>query len=93
MVFATRLELPLRLRIAIRGAHDTQRKGDAASNASRTALQGLIASDGPSITMIRNMFAHGSDTVLDAPMFLDPFRHVTAMIAELFDPASPPHVP
>jgi hypothetical protein len=55
--------------------------------------QGLVAADVRSITMIRNMFAHGSDTVLNAPMFLEPFRYVTAMIAELFDPAKASPVP
>lgn len=55
--------------------------------------QGLVAADVRSITMIRNMFAHGSDTVLNAPIFLEPFRYVTAMIAELFDPAKNSHVP
>ena len=48
--------------------------------------QGLVSANVRSITMMRNMFAHGSDSVLNAPMFLEPFRYVTAMIAELFDP-------
>lgn len=43
--------------------------------------------------MIRNMFAHGSDIVLNASMFLEPFRYVTAMIAELFDPKKVSPVP
>ncbi len=34
---------------------------------------------------LRQMFAHGSDTVLNAPMFLGPFEAVTSMIAELFN--------
>jgi hypothetical protein len=55
--------------------------------------QGLVAADVRSITMIRGMFAHGSDTVLNAPMFLEPFQYVTAMIAELFDPAKASRVP
>jgi hypothetical protein len=32
------------------------------------------------------MFAHGGDTVLNAPMFLSPFEVVTSIIVELFDP-------
>ena len=46
--------------------------------------QGLISGDILWINPLRNMFAHGSDTVLNAPMFLDPFNAVTSIIAELF---------
>ncbi|MHC2284013.1 hypothetical protein ACVI1J_010483 [Bradyrhizobium diazoefficiens] len=93
------LELALRLRIGHQFAGRTTRKGKPMPPAMLGELlgaanaQGLVAADVRSITMIRNMFAHGSDTVLNAPIFLEPFRYVTAMIAELFDPAKNSHVP
>lgn len=47
--------------------------------------QGLISDDISGINLMRKMFAHGSDAVLNAPMFLAPFQVVTSMIAELFN--------
>jgi hypothetical protein len=46
--------------------------------------QGLISGDIGWINPMRKMFAHGSDTVLNPPMFLAPFQAVTSIIAELF---------
>jgi hypothetical protein len=48
--------------------------------------QGLISGDISWINPLRKVFAHGSDTVLNAPLFLTPFRAIPAMIVELFDP-------
>lgn len=46
--------------------------------------QGLISSDIGHLSRLRNMFAHGSDTVLNPPMFLLQFETVTRIIQELF---------
>ena len=46
--------------------------------------QGLISGPIDWINPLRKMFAHGSDTVLNAPMFLIPFKTITFMIAELY---------
>ena len=48
--------------------------------------QGLMSGDINGINQMRKMFAHGSDTVLNPPMFLAPFHVVTLMIADLFHP-------
>lgn len=45
--------------------------------------QKLLSGDISWVNPLRKMFAHGSDTVLNAPMFLAPFEAVTSMIAEL----------
>jgi hypothetical protein len=50
--------------------------------------QKLVIGDVSWINPLRNMFAHGSDAVLNAPMFLSPFAAVTGMIARLFEPVS-----
>lgn len=47
--------------------------------------QGLISGDISWINVMRKMFAHGSDTILNPPLFLAPFAAVTAIIAEVFD--------
>jgi hypothetical protein len=47
-------------------------------------IQDLISGDVGWINHLRRMFAHGSDTVLSAPLFLEPFMAVTEIIAELF---------
>jgi hypothetical protein len=47
--------------------------------------QGLISSDIEWVSRVRNMFAHGSETVLNPPLFLIQFEEVTIMIRELFD--------
>jgi hypothetical protein len=49
--------------------------------------QGLISGEIGWINPLRKMFAHGSDTVLNAPMFLIPFEAITLLIAELFEPS------
>jgi hypothetical protein len=48
--------------------------------------QQLISGDISWINPLRRVFAHGSDTLLNAPLFLSP---VTSLIAELFRPNTP----
>ena len=50
--------------------------------------QQLISSDIENISVLRNMFAHGSDAVLNPPMFLPLLKTVTLIIQELFDSES-----
>jgi hypothetical protein len=84
------LELALRLRIGKQFEGRVDRKGKPRPPAMLGELleaaktQGLISGDISWINPMRKMFAHGSDTVLNAPMFLTPFEAVTSMIAELF---------
>jgi hypothetical protein len=89
------LEYALRLRIGSQFEGRLDRKGKLRPPVMLAELleaakdQGLISGDIGWINPLRKMFAHGSDTVLNAPMFLTPFQVVTAMIVELFDPAKP----
>ncbi|MCY1665001.1 hypothetical protein [Rhizobium sp. SL86] len=46
--------------------------------------QNLISSEIEHLSQLRNMFAHGSDTVLNPPMFLTTFEIVTDIIRELY---------
>ena len=48
--------------------------------------QNLILSKIEHLSRMRNMFAHGSDTVLNPPLFLIPFEIVTNIIRELYTP-------
>jgi hypothetical protein len=86
------LELALRLRIGHQFAGKLTRKGKPRPQPALAELlesahaQGLIAEDVRLLAPLRNMFAHGSGTVLNGPMFLGPFQLVTAIIAGLFDP-------
>jgi hypothetical protein len=86
------LELALRLRIGKQFEGRVDRKGKARPPAMLGELleaaktQGLISGDIKGLNQMRKMFAHGSDTVLNPPMFLAPFHVVTLMIAELFHP-------
>jgi hypothetical protein len=90
------LELALRLRIGDQFEGRLDRKGKARPPAMLAELleaakaQRLISGEIGWINPLRKMFAHGSDTVLNAPMFLHPFETVTSMIAEIFDPKSAP---
>jgi hypothetical protein len=87
------LELALRLRLGHQFTGRLTRKGKPMPPPMLSELlkaakeQNLVAADISMISAIRNMFAHGSDTVLNAPMFLIPFKMVTAMIVDIFDPA------
>jgi hypothetical protein len=84
------LEFALRLRIGKQFEGRVDRKGKPRPPAMLGELleaakkQGLISRDIGWINPMRKMFAHGSDTVLNPPMFLAPFEAVTSMIIELF---------
>jgi len=84
------LELALRLRIGKQFEGRVDRRGRPRPPAMLGELleaakaQGLISGDISWINPMRKMFAHGSDAVLNPPMFLAPFEAVTSMIAEFF---------
>jgi hypothetical protein len=84
------LEFALRLRIGKQFEGRVGRKGKPRPPAMLGELlqaakkQGMIAGDISWIRPMRNMVAHGSDTVLNPPMFLAPFEAVTSIIAGLF---------
>jgi hypothetical protein len=86
------LELALRLRVGDQFKGRVDRKGKPRRPATLPELleaargQGLISCDVFWVNPMRRMFAHGSDAVLDPPLFLEPFRAVTEIIAELFEP-------
>jgi hypothetical protein len=87
------LELALRLRVGHQFAGRVYTKNGRPNPPKLSELleaaykQGLITGAFGLIAPLRNMFAHGSGTVLNPPMFLEPFKLVTEIIAELFDPA------
>jgi len=92
------LELALRLRVGYQFAGRVTRKGKPnppmLSELLETAQnQNLIAGNVKLLARLRNMFAHGSDTILNPPMFLDPFKLVTGLIVDLFDPDKNPSTP
>jgi hypothetical protein len=84
------LELALRERIGAQFVGRVDRKGKQRpppmlDELLKTAkAQGLISVEVESLKYLRNMFAHGSDAVLNPPMFLAPLQLVTRTIAELF---------
>lgn len=84
------LELALRLRIGSQFEGRLDRKGKPRPPVMLPELletakaQGLISAEIGWINHLRKMFAHGSDTVLNPPLFLEPFKAVTEIIAELF---------
>jgi hypothetical protein len=86
------LEFALRIRIGKQFANRVDRRGKPRPPAMLGELleaaqtQGLISEDIAWINPLRRMFAHGSDTVLNPPMFLMPFEAVTSIIAGLFSP-------
>ncbi|MGO6742104.1 hypothetical protein [Rhizobium ruizarguesonis] len=89
------LELALRERIGARfdGRVDKRGKPRPAmlDELLKTAkAQGLIQSEIEYLSHMRNTFMHGSDIVLNPPMFLATFHVVTAIIRELFSPLSSP---
>ena len=51
--------------------------------------QNLISSEIDYLSQMRNMFMHGSDTVLNPPMFLTTFEIVTDIIQELYADQQP----
>ena len=86
------LELALRLRLGQQFAGRVYTKNGRPNPPKLSELleaahkQGLITGAFKLIAPLRNMFAHGSDTVLNPPMLLEPFKLATEMIADLFDP-------
>lgn len=87
------LELALRERLGLQFAGRHDRKGklrppvmlDELLRAAKA--QGLISIDVEGLSHVRNLFAHGTDAVMNPPLFLGQFKLITATIAELF--ASP----
>lgn len=85
------LEYALRLRIGKQFEGRVDRRGRPRPPAMLGELleaakaEGLISGDITWINPMRKMFAHGSDAVLNPPMFLAPFEVVTSMIADLFE--------
>jgi hypothetical protein len=86
------LELALRLRVGDQFQGRLDRKGKPRRPPTLPDLldaateQGLISCDVWWVNPMRRMFAHGSDAVLNPPLFLGPFKDVTEIIAELFKP-------
>lgn len=84
------LELALRERIGSQFFGRLDRKGKLRPAPMLDELlksakaQGLMSADVVGLSHLRNMFAHGTDAVLNPPMFLTPFELVTETIAELF---------
>ncbi|MDP3411058.1 hypothetical protein [Bosea sp. (in: a-proteobacteria)] len=84
------LELALRERLGSQFVGRLDRKGKARPPPMLDELlraakaQNLISADVDGLNHLRNMFAHGTDAVLNPPMFLIPFQLVTETIAELF---------
>lgn len=89
------LELALRERIGDQFKGRINKKGKPrpppmlAKLLQKAKEQGLISSNFDGLHRIRNMFAHGSDTVLNPPLFLIQFEEVTAIIRELFGVSTP----
>ena len=84
------LELALRERIGAQFAGRVDKRGKPRpamlDELLRTAkAQSLIQSEIDYLSHMRNTFMHGSDIVLNPPMFLTTFQIVTAIIRELFD--------
>jgi hypothetical protein len=83
------LELTLRERIGYQFANRVDKKGRPRPAMLDELLksakeQNLISSEIEYLSKMRNMFAHGSDTVLNPPMFLTTFEIVTDIIRELY---------
>lgn len=85
------LELALRERIGAKFEGRIDKRGkprpamlDELLKAAKA--EGLIQSEIDYIAHMRNTFLHGSDFVLNPPMFLTTFHLVTAIIRELYSP-------
>jgi hypothetical protein len=86
------LELALRERIGDQFSARTNKRGKPnppmLDELLKTAkAQHLILSDIENISVLRNTFAHGSDIILNPPMFLPLLLIVTQIIKELFEPS------
>jgi len=85
------LELALRERIGAQFTGRVDKRGRPRpamlDELLKTAkAQGLIQSEIDYLSHMRNTFMHGSDIVLNPPMFLTTFQIVTTIIRELFAP-------
>ena len=83
------LELALRERIGHQFAGRVNSKGRPRPAMLDELLksakeQNLISAEIEYLSKMRNMFAHGSDTILNPPLFLTTFEIVTDIIRELF---------
>jgi hypothetical protein len=88
------LELALRVRVGKQFEGWVDRRGKPrpamlAELVEVAAAQGLISGDLSWINPMRKMLAHGTDAVLNPPMFLHPFDAVTSLIGELFARQAP----
>jgi hypothetical protein len=90
------LELALRLRIGKEFEGRIDRRGRPRPPPMLRELldaakaRGRVTGDISWINPMRKMFMHGSDTILNPPMFLAPFEAVTSIIATLFLPNAAP---
>lgn len=83
------LELALRERIGHQFAGRVNSKGRPRPAMLDELLksakeQNLISAEIEYLSKMRNMFAHGSDTILNPPLFLTTFEIVTDIIRELY---------
>lgn len=83
------LELALRERIGRGFAGRVDKKGRPRpamlDELLKTAkAQGLISAEIEHLSKMRNMFAHGSDAVLNPPLFLTTFEIVTDIVRQLY---------
>lgn len=84
------LELALRERLGKQFDGRLDRKGRPrpppmlAELAETAKNQNVISGDIDWINPMRKMFAHGSDIVVNAPLFLGPFEMVTELITDIF---------
>jgi len=83
------LELALRERIGHQFAGRVNSKGRPRPAMLDELLksakeQNLISAEIEYLSKMRNMFAHGSDTILNPPLFLTTFEMVTDIIRELY---------
>lgn len=84
------LEFALREYIGSEPQEQANKKGKSLQPTLRTLLQdakkrGLVSSQIEHLTKLRNMYAHGTDTILNPSLFLLIFKHVTNIIQDLFD--------
>jgi hypothetical protein len=86
------LEFALRLRLGKQFEGRVDRKGKPRPPPMLPELleaaqkEGLISVDIGWVNIMRRTFAHGSDMILNPPLFLAPFEAITGMIAALFRP-------
>jgi len=87
------LEFALREHLGSEPHERVNKRGKSLQPTLRTLLQdakkrGLVSSQVEHLTRLRNMYAHGTDTILNPPLFLLMVEHVTNIIQNLFDRGS-----